>query len=302
MKITPLILLFSTISFAHAHKGDYQRVQIEHDKFRDFSREELTQRIGSDEALLPYYICNGKDEMDPFQKPLRSNPAGDSLKIKGYKSEELVTYKQGRYFDKNGKELKNLSHDTFYKYVVKAMAKLEKLESASKLIRFLEESYYPLTLEFGGNRFIPYAGEKPYQGIYIAQAVSFFDTLRFTSEDSVIFNQIGTGGRIAWHPTMKIESVEADGKKRSLDPDVALAHEMYHAFDSIRGLLDQRAVIGEGWEHTNVTEYRGTYFENLVRRELGLKYRKYYSESDDGADLLDENGEPVFVSSACLGG
>ena len=302
MKLTTALMSLVLVSqvYAHDSKGEFKRVQYEHDKYRDYTREELEVKIGSDKALLPYYACNGRDEFDPFHKPLRTNPEGNSLKIKGYKSDELVTYKQGRYFDVKGKELKDLSHDTFYKYIVKAMSRLEKLDSASKLIRHLEESYFPLTIEFGGNRFMPYAHGKPYQGIFIAGAISFFDTLRFTSEESAVFDAIGTGGSIAWHPTMKLETTEADGKVRVLDPDVALAHEMYHAFDSIRGLLDQRGVIGSKFENTNVTEYRASYFENLVRGELGIRYRKYYSEGIGDADLLDENQEPYFISSPCL--
>src|SRR5690606_38111620 len=200
----------------------------------------------------------------------------------------------------NGNELKNLSNDSFYKHVVRAMSRLEKLESASKLIRHLEESYFPLTIEFGGNRFMPYAHGRPYQGIFIAGAISFVDTLRFTSEEASIFDAIGTGGSIAWPPTMKLETMESDGKVRTLDPDVALAHEMYHAFDSIRGLLDQRGVVGANYENTTVAEYRASYFENLVRGELGIRYRKFYSSGEGNADLLDENREPYFISSPCL--
>jgi len=301
MKLTLIFLLFATSAFSHVHQDGYKRVQFENHHFRDYSRLELAEKIGEDQILLPSYVCNGRDELDPFHAPLRSNPAGDSLKIKGHKSEEIITYTNGEYFDKNGKKLNNLSHDTFYKYVVKALAKLEKLESTSKLLRLLEHSYFPLQLEFGGNRFIPYANKLPYKGIYIAGAISFLDTLRFTSEDAAIFNQIGTGGSIAWHPTMEIWTTEEDGKTRILDPDIALAHEMYHAFDSIRGLLDQRGVQGEGYENTNVAEYRASYFENLVRKELGLKYRKYYSAGEGKGGILDEFGEPRFISSPCLG-
>lgn len=299
MKFSTSLILLTLSSTLYAHSGEYKRVQIEHDKFQDYTKEELSQRIGSDSALLPYYACNGRDELDPFLRPIRSNPKKDSLKIKAYKSERLITYKEGRFFEENGQEAINISQDTFYKYVIRALEKLEKLDSTSKLLRLLEESYYPLTIEFGGNRFVPYGDGKPYKGIYIAGAISFFDTLRFTSEEGVTFNQIGTGGSIAWHPTMKIESIEADGKVRTLDPDVALAHEMYHAFDSIRGLLDQRVIVGEGLEWTNGSEYRASYFENLVRGELGIRYRKHYGDNSKGG-ILDEKGEPIFISSPCL--
>ena len=293
------IVLFSVTTALYAHSVDFKRVQFEHDRFRDYTKEELTERIGNDGALLPYYACNGRDELDPFQKPIRSNVAGNSLRIKAYKSDRLITYMKGRYFEQGGKEVTNLKDDAFYKHVEKALKKLEKLESTSKLLRMLEESHYPLTIEFGGNRFVPYADEQPYRGIYIAGAISFFDTLRFTSEDSVTFNQIGTGGAIAWHPTMKLDTVEADGEVRVLDPDIALAHEMYHAFDSIRGLLDQRGVQGENYEFTSVTEYRASYFENLVRAELGVRYRKYYGEKT-GPGILDQDGEPIYITSPCL--
>ena len=51
-----------------------------------------------------------------------------------------------------------------------------------------------------------------------------------TSEE-VPFTNIGAGGVVAWNP--KLEGIPSH---------VSLAHEMYHAFDSIRGLLDEQGM------------------------------------------------------------
>lgn len=74
----------------------------------------------------------------------------------------------------NGEELTNLD-DTFYKYVVKTLARFESISSTQKLLRLLEESYFPLTLRFGGNSFAPTVEDgKAYQGIYRAMQFLIF--------------------------------------------------------------------------------------------------------------------------------
>jgi hypothetical protein len=75
---------------------------------------------------------------------------------------------------------------------------------------------------------------------------------------------------------------------------------MYHAFDSIRGLLDMRFVSGENYEYQLASEYRAVYFENLMREELGIKFRKYYGSHSEWADVLDENDRPILIPSPCL--
>ena len=297
MKFVMLSLL-SFLSF-QAVAQDYVKIQAENDSFRDFTREEFEHKIGENKVLLPSYACDGKNELDPFHLPLRSNPLKNSFRIQEYKTENYVIYQNGKYFDVNGEELTNLS-DTFYKYAVKTLARFEEIPSTQKLLRLLEESHFPITLRFGGNSFAPtIEGGQSYQGIYRANAISYISRGRMP-DDSIPFNDIGVGGFINWHPKLKVETIEQDGVKRELDPDVALAHEMYHAFDSIRGLLDMRFVSGENYEHQLASEYRAVYFENLVREELGIKFRKYYGSHSEGADVLDENDRPIFIPSPCL--
>ena len=41
---------------------------------------------------------------------------------------------------------------------------------------------------------------------------------------------------------------------------------------------------------TTIAEYRAVRFENIIRREFGKKYRRFYSASDDlSKDMLDNN-------------
>lgn len=292
--------IVALILSASVFSQDYKVTRFEASDYRSFTLDELSTMIGDNNYLLPLLKCNGRDELDPFQAPHRMNPLRNSLKIKVPKEETYYTYQLGRYFDRNGSEVTRFS-DPFMKRVSKALARFEKLESTSKLLRHLEESYFPLTLTLGGNSFSPTVeGGKNWSGIKQAQAIAYFTTLRMSPGG--FFADIGVGGKILWNPELKIETIEDDGVKRPLDTDVALAHEMYHAFDSIRGTLDMGFVVGENYSFDSVVEYRGVYFENLVRHELGIRYRKYYSDpyQENLPDLLDDEGEPIYIPAPCL--
>jgi hypothetical protein len=286
MKFITLSLLFSLSALAQ----DYTLYQAENDHYRDYSREELIQRMGENSALLPEYSCNGRDEFDPFWPAVRENPAGDSFTISIYKTDELITYKKGEYFKPNGEIQRDLSN-VFVAYAVAALKKIEAMPQGAFLLRQLEKSHFPVTLAFGGNSFSPVDDDgRSYHGIYRANALSIFSYGRMTSE-KVPFNNIGAGGTIRWNP-----------KTEGLPPHVALAHEIYHAFDSIRGVLDMRFVKGENYEFTLLSEYRAVYFENMARKAAGISYRTHYGEGDTGPGVLDENGEPRKMPSPCLNG
>ena len=90
MKFICFIFLTSLSALAQ----DYSLYQAENDHFRDYSREQLMERIGVSSALLPNYSCNGRDELDPFWPAIRQNENVTSLQIKLYKS--------GAYFKLNG--------------------------------------------------------------------------------------------------------------------------------------------------------------------------------------------------------
>jgi hypothetical protein len=272
MKFITLSLLYSLSSLAQ----DYTLHRFENDHFRDYTREQLMERMGENSALLPEYSCNGRDEFDPFWPAVRENTSADSFTISIYKTDELITYKKGQYFKPNGEMQRDLSN-VFVAHAVAALEKIEAIPEGAFLLRQLEKSHFPVTLTFGGNSFSPVDDEgRSFYGIYRANALSIFSYGRMTSE-KVPFNNIGAGGTIRWNP-----------KTEGLPPHVALAHEMYHAFDSIRGVLDMRFVKGENYEFSMLSEYRAVYFENIARK------------GDSGPGVLDENGEPRKMPSPCL--
>lgn len=284
MKILLLSILFSFQAFAQ----DFTLNQAENDHFRDYTFEQMTERLGPDAtALLPAYACDGVKEHDLFWQAPRQNENGDSLKIALYKSEERLIYKQGKYFKPNGDRARDLS-DTFVAYVVEAMEKIEAFPEGARLLRALEKSHFSLTIIYGGNAFSPHALGRAHIGIYQANALSSFSHGRMTSED-VPFQDIGAGGNIGWNP-----------KSTTLPAHIALAHEMLHALDSSRGILDMRFVIGEEYEQAFISEYRAVYIENMARKAAGISYRTHYGQDQTGPGMLDENGEPRMMPWPCL--
>ena len=103
-----------------------------------------------------------------------------------------------------------------------------------------------------------------------------------------------------------LSNIESDNITRPSPVLSAFAHELYHAFDSVRGLLDRRGVVGDNMEFMELTEYRAVYFENVIRKNLGRKYRKYYSSVDlndpaqAASSMLDKSGQPYLLPSPCL--
>lgn len=280
---------------------DYKIARFEADDYRTFSTEELTEMLGKNSVLLPDLKCNGVSEFDPFHKPIRMNPLRNSLKIKASKADVLLTYQLGHFFDESGNEVTTFE-DPFFQFVSKALLRFEELRPTRDLLRQLEESHFSLTIAFGNNSFNPQIEDgRFWSGIKMAMGIAFFTTKRM-SPGGPLFYDMGVGGQILWNPKLAIDSIESDGIRRKLDPDVALAHEMYHAFDSIRGMLDMGLVQGDNYEFESVLEYRAVYFENLFRRELGTKLRKHYGNplTPESPDLLDDKGDPIYIPAPCL--
>lgn len=284
MNLLLAVVLFSFQAMAQ----DYTLSQAENEHFRDYTREEFMARIGADSALLPYYACNGVNENDPFWPAIRQNQQGDSLKIQLYKENGILTYKEGRFFNQEGRETRDFSN-VFLGYVKEALEKIETIPEGKLVLRQLELSHFPLTISFGGNSFNPHGSDgKPYRGIYEANSLSILSQGRMTSQE-IPFQSIGAGGKINWNPQTK-----------DLPAHIALAHEMFHAFDSIRGILDMRFVVGDSYEGTLLSEYRAVYFENIARKASGVEYRTHYGQDQTGPGVLDEHGDPRKMPSPCL--
>lgn len=292
-----LLSLFFFFSFS-AYSLDYEFVTLEASDYRTWTEKELIDKLNDHAQFLNAYQCTNTDTHDPFWESPHMT-TGNQLYLRSLNGEEFV-YQKGRLFSENGNTV-NLVEDTFIKLALEALSDLEKTSSGSILLRLLEKAPMKLVIRQGRFAFNPMTPNgKFWSGIKNAQAIHFLNTKRMS--DGSIFNSLGSGGEILWHPTLEIKSIESDGIKRAVPPAISLAHELFHAWDSVRGLLDMRLVKGESYPFESVLEFRGVWFENQIRRELGYLYRSHYSEpnSSDDPDLLDDLGEPIYIPSYCL--
>lgn len=282
-----VLALFGLLSFS-AQAVDYTLMQAENEHFKDYTYQQLAERLGEKAIYLPHYKCNGKNENNLFWEAPRQNNERDSLQVKIPSQEEKLVYKHGVFYNSKGRKFKK-SEDEFFLALKSAMEKIESFKEGRKMLRQLERSHFPLTIVKGSNGFNPKEENGPsYRGIFMANALSIFSHGRMTSEN-VLFHDIGVGGNIGWNP-----------KTPGIPAHVALVHEMMHALDSVRGLLDMRFVIGENYEQAFISEYRAVYLENMARRDVNFSLRTHYGNDTTGPGVLDENGQPRKMPSPCL--
>jgi len=304
-----ILLLLQTalnsLAIAQTHPG-YILNEVSNGDFVHVSLPQIAAKVGLQKQYLSSYVCDGVKENSLFSTYAFSNPAGDSLKLKASdeSSGEIFTYKLGVFYSENGKTVRHMS-DSFLMEVESALKKLETLPSGKSLLSELEHSPYPLTIENGQNRYVATGPDGTgYSGIYQASTIMFFQTL-FYPENYNELKQIGNGGKINFDPQGSYERIESDNRVRSVPTFIALAHEAYHAYDAVRGLLDRRLVEGNDYESTEACEYRAVYFENQIRKEAGVRYSKYYGTKDlkvakGTPGMLSPTGEPYAIPAPCL--
>jgi hypothetical protein len=289
-----LQLALSTSAFAQT-PADYQLMEITNGDFVHVTLAQIAAKVGTQKQYLGGYVCDGVRENALFGGYAFSNPAGDSLKLKAPStgSGETFTYKAGVFYRANGSTVRHMSDDFLMK-VETALVQLEALPSGKALLSELEHSPYPLTIAKGMNHYNPTGPNGTGSGgIFQASTVMYFKTL-FYPESYNMLSQIGNGGNIFFDPDGDYSRIESDDRVRSVAPFIALAHESYHAYDGVRGLLDRRAVVGAAYENEEACEYRAVYFENQIRKEAGVKYAKYYGTTD----LNEARGKPSMLSAA----
>jgi hypothetical protein len=282
-KLSLFILSFSTALFA----ADYTYVSFFENNIPRTAKELLALQNKNSSFLTRFNCSQFKDQL--FAHELSVNPNKDSLRIITTKGKILIF----------NKDLE--SKDKFAEKVIKALKELSLSQVGRTLIDKLMTSPYGLWIKSGGNRFDPRGySQKPMYGLNEAGALSTFVTKRL-QVDRMEFKTWGSGGFVLWNSVKKFDAMESDGKIRPTPTYIALGHELYHAYDSTRGFLDRRMIKGEGFEFQPVIEYRAVYFENLLRKEGGRLYRKYYSAPSKSVQgtMLDSNGNPIFIPTDC---
>lgn len=289
--------------------GSYSLTLFENEYFRDFTFQELKSRLLINQDVVDLNICNGNENV-LLPDLVKSNPKNDSLRILNSSNKSVLTYRDGQLYNSSGKivSLSSLS-DSYTKAIFGFIEQIRKFPQGLRLISLMQKALYPVTLsQIGGPRF-EFVGStgKPNSGYDEATVMQHFAVLRKSDEKGITFKQFGAGGFVRFDPFMKnLSNIESDNIKRSSPVLAAFAHELFHAFDSVRGLMDRRGVIGVGMEFSEVTEWRAVYFENIIRKNLGRKYRKFYGQVDlndpvqSQESMLDKTGQPILLPTPCL--
>lgn len=281
-----------------SHAADYELLYFAGGPIR--SPNEILNETGTKLEQLTAFHCEDEKRFNIFNDTTTPNPNNDSLKIEG-SDKKIYTYINGRVIGPKKTMKRKRIRDKFVKAVKAALDKISKVQMGKELINRLQSAYAPFYIQFGRNQYNPaHLNERTNMHGNDSIFVMALDELRPMVE-RMPFSQIGFTGRINWNHNLKVKLMESDYIEREADPSLALAHEMLHAYDGMRGLLDRRMVWGENFENTTIAEYRAVRFENLMRKEFGQKYRRFYSASDNlSKDMLDDNDEPIVMPTPCI--
>lgn len=293
-KIALALGLLATISQA----ADYELLYFAGGPVR--SPNEILNETDTKLEQLSAFHCDNEKRFNIFNDTTAPNPNSDSLKIEG-SDKKIYTYINGRVIGPKKTMKHKKIKDKFVKAVKAALDKISKIKMGKELITRLQSAYAPFYIQYGRNQYNPaHLNERTNTNGNDSIFVMALDELRPMVE-RMPFSQIGFTGRINWNHNLRPKLVESDYVEREANPALSLAHEMMHAYDGMRGLLDRRMVWGDKFEGTTIAEYRAVRFENIMRKELGQKYRRFYSASDNhDKDMLDDNDEPIIMPTPCI--
>lgn len=232
---------------------------------------------------------------------------GDFLWIAfGKKNKEKVMYEDGKLLNQDGTQYTGKGvkvkkdgsikiKNSYLKNVVKALNTIGNTTSGAEGLKQLQNSQNTFTIANGAfTHFDPGTFDKPQSFRNNAEAIRVLDDRKKVIEE-YDFNKLGSGGIIYFDPN----TPEVVGGI-TYDPIQVLSHEMGHAIDADKGLLDTRNGLFNGL-YEDRSEIRATYFQNRVSQELGPQYpirKKYGGNLDDPMRpaLVDQNGTLLNIA------
>ena len=192
---------------------------------------------------------------------------GDSLWIQGRK--ERILYEPNKNYGGN---------DVFIKKAFNSLNEINSVDKGRELITELHNS---------DNNFTILEGERSMftttktLNAYVKTKLQIGDADFQEMLNRGIVTLSGSGGEIQWNPSGQALPTE-DGYQTY--PTTDLGHELFHALDANRGLLDDRK-----YQKIYMSEWQAAYKENVLRKCLGLPYRVSYG----GVRMLDDKNMPI---------
>ncbi len=246
--------------------------------------------LSNPEKLNKYSCANDVARNNLFTPYEKFNAAKDSLRVKDEKG-NLFSYKDGDLVPLGTEE----KPKKYGKLVLDLLKKIEATSAGAELLKRLQASPFEVTIQKGRNSYDPSFNDQRYRAGHNAGALQMLEQKKLLI-DGLNFWEVGAGGRVFFYPDNKTLFEEEDGEQRLCAAEVILTHELYHAYDGMRGLLDRRIVYGPFGGIMEAIEFRATRMENTIRQELGKKKRTTYGS----AQLLGPNGELAFIDDLCL--
>ncbi|MCT1526933.1 M91 family zinc metallopeptidase, partial [Sphingobacterium hotanense] len=199
---------------------------------------------------------------------------GDSLYVThrtgflGLGGKQTLRYEGGNLYNKDGSAYTGRVKG-FLGKAVNALRAMSSTSEGGAMVSELESSSNHFTIvKSSGSRFVRDPG---------GTMQAFANQLRTDPAQTHVFQSLqsqgvnlsgGTGGIIEWNPS-GVMLPTLNGAMRN--GTVELGHEMFHALDANRGLLDDRVEQG-----VKRDEWQAVYRENMLRSQMRLPLRTHY--------------------------
>jgi RHS repeat-associated protein len=210
-------------------------------------------------------------------------------------------YKHGQLFNKDGTSYSG-KQKGFLAETVSALATINSTEEGGDMINELDNSTneFYIVNQSNDNKFTAASGTLNKMKAYANQINT--DPAKAHVKSGALLNGLdisgGSGGTVTWDPNGAILPTTAGGLSNAT---VNLAHEMFHALDANRGLLDDRRDV----QGIKRSEWQAVYRENNLRSELGVPLRTHYGTTfnsngvflgGSSAKMLDSSGKQIKPS------
>ena len=199
---------------------------------------------------------------------------GDSIWINQGQNNYL--YVDRTLYNKDGSEYTGKVRG-FLKQTVNALNEIGSTTEGADILSELQSSENNFSIvkgEAGKDRFVP----PDRNGAY---AHALYDVGQGSPDFS------GSGGTIYWNlsgsPVSTLKGISSNAT-------TVLGHELFHAYDSNLGQLDNRPING-----LERSEWRASYFENSLRGAFGQSLRDVYNKRSGPVRILNANNMPVYV-------
>ena len=194
-----------------------------------------------------------------------------------------LKYENGNLYNKDGSSYTG-KLDKFTQKTVDALGQIAKGSEGASMISELQSSNNIYTIENGESQFNNSNKYKAYANQFATDPTQA-GTLDLLTQSGIDISG-GSGGAVQWNPSGGLLST-VNGMQTNAITD--LAHEMFHALDSNRGLLDDRLE-----NDVKRDEWQAVYRENILRSQLGNPLRNFYQHE------IDEDGVKSGIGPSML--